>query len=222
MQTSHTATPASGKLLIRLTHRLVAACVIAIASTGSASAANLTWTLNNVSFNDGGTATGSFTFDAQTQQVSDWLVSVSPWTYNGIDPFGDVTPDNAVTSPAYRYDSAMTQTVAFFTSDASYGYITLRDNSQFYGDNPNNTREIRLAFTGALDTPGATVALNLDSGFGAECWNCAPARTFSSGSVTAVPEPTQWAMLLAGGLLLGATVARRAPPRPRAQPANWA
>lgn len=190
--------------MVGCARRLAAVGAVLLVSVGSASAANLTWSLSHVQFNDGGSAIGSFTFDSETKVVSNWSITVSPWTYDGSGSSG------VVQSPAFSYGNAIGDGAAFFTQEDPYGFITLRDNSQFYDNNPNNTREIRLSFVSALDTPGATVAINLNSGFGAECWNCAPARLFSAGSVTAVPEPSRGAMLLFGGLLLGATAMRRA------------
>ncbi len=200
--------------------QLACACAILAVSAGPASAISLTWQLKDVTFNDGGSATGSFAFDSVTNLVSNWSITVSPWTYHGTDAWADPGNPNDpgyVTSPTFIYDSAIAGHEAYKWDEGSFfGYINFRDTSQVYPSeydvDPDfknyNYRELRLAFADALDSPG-TVSLNLKSNYGAECWNCAPNRLFTGGSVVAVPEPETYAMLLAGLGLMGAVARRR-------------
>ena len=65
---------------------------------------------------------------------------------------------------------------------------------------------------------GVAVALDLDNGFGGECYNCNPFRPFVSGSLfaqgigtgSAVPEPGTWALMLLGFFGIGGIRRRRA------------
>ena len=200
--------------------QLAGVCAILAVSAGPASAISLTWQLKDVTFNDGGSATGSFAFNSETNVVSNWLITVSPWTYHETNAWAD--PGNPgepgyVTSPSFNYGSVITGHEAFFQPETGfYGFIDFRDTSKVYpsvydGDpafKNYNYREIRLAFANALDTPGEYF-LNLNSNFGAECWNCSPGRMFTGGSVVAIPEPSTWAVMLAGMGLLGFVAQRR-------------
>jgi hypothetical protein len=71
--------------------------------TPTASADSVTWTLNNLTFSDGGTATGSFVYDAVTNTVSNIHVVTSAGTvfsgqtYTALDPgFGPFPFDIAL------------------------------------------------------------------------------------------------------------------------------
>ena len=56
----------------------LAVCVlILVLSQSSWAGAATRWTLNGVTFSDGGTAEGYFDFDADAGTVADWRVSVS-------------------------------------------------------------------------------------------------------------------------------------------------
>lgn len=212
--------------LIGRLRQLACACAILAVSAGSASAINLTWQLNNVTFNDGGIATGSFAFDSVTNEVSNWSITVSPWTYHGTDAWagpGNPGDTGFVTSPSFTYGSTIGGHEAFFQNQFYEGvydrFILFRDTNKVYpseyDNNPKypdfknyNYRELRLAFADALDTSGEH-PLNLQSSFGSECWNCAPGRMITGGSVVAVPEPETYAMLMAGLGLMGFVARRR-------------
>jgi hypothetical protein len=66
---------------------LIALCLPSIAS-----ADGVTWTLSGVTFTDGGTASGSFVYDADTNTVSDININTTEGaafggaTYTGVDP----------------------------------------------------------------------------------------------------------------------------------------
>jgi hypothetical protein len=63
--------------------RLTALLVVVVVLSISTHAGALVWTLSDVTFDDGGTATGSFTFDLPSN-LSTWSIAV---TGGGIDPF---------------------------------------------------------------------------------------------------------------------------------------
>ncbi len=69
---------------VRLFRNPIAILMMATVIAGSgfvvaakAEAAKVTWTLTNVTFDDGGIATGTFDFDAATSTISDWMIDVS-------------------------------------------------------------------------------------------------------------------------------------------------
>ncbi len=149
-----------------------------------ASAASLNWILNDVTFNDGGTATGSFNYDADTNTYGAFSIStqggsfLSPFTYNDSN---SVTRTNLASTP-----------------------------SVIYVDKPFS-RYINLAFQNNLTNAGGTVALKtgdpslngLDSAW--ECANCANLRFVTQGSVTtrSVPVPGAiFGVIVAGGALM--------------------
>ena len=79
--------------------RLVAIAVglSAFFTVSAAPAIALTWTLQDVVFADGGTATGSFDFDAETNQLNNFMIVTSPFssqnaTYGANYTHGLVSP----------------------------------------------------------------------------------------------------------------------------------
>ncbi|MBW4684938.1 MAG: PEP-CTERM sorting domain-containing protein [Komarekiella atlantica HA4396-MV6] len=130
----------------------------------SASAVTLTWTLNNVIFNDGGQALGSFNYDANTNILSNWNISVSGGNESTFPPL-TYTPNNSETN--------------------------IFDNVYLFGLNDDSLRQIRFEPISNLTNAGGTIPFNPASIFASECYNCSPFRAFASGSLTAqaVPEP---------------------------------
>lgn len=146
---------------------LTSALVMAPASFGS----TVTWNLNNVTFSDAATASGSFDFDAGSQTVSNWNISV--------------------TSGAL---SAFTYTPADSTA-GSYFQVSGYQNELLFMVN-GSTRQLRMTPLTALADGGGTVDINLNTWGGGsgsvECNNCSPYRPIVSGSLmtmTATPEP---------------------------------
>lgn len=118
----------------------------------------VTWTLSGVTFSDGGTASGSFQYDADTQSVSAWSISVAG---------GDTG-----TFPPLTYDSS--------NSSASDG------NDQVLGlivSLASSAREVRLPAVSPLTDAGGTIAVNFASPAQGECFNCSPFRVFNAGSL---------------------------------------
>jgi uncharacterized protein (TIGR03437 family) len=139
-------------------------------TTGAAFCAPVTWTLINATFNDGGAATGSFVFDADTGAVSNWNINAMAGA--------------ALTS--FTYTPTNSQAGSQSNGGCPGPHIDLVSNATFPNglQPPNNFSENRylcLAFSGPLTDAGGTVNLNLNASD--ECLNCNPYRTFTHGSV---------------------------------------
>lgn len=172
------------------------ACAAACLTTASAAllgidatpaeASVIVWTLQDVAFSDGGTASGTFSTDSTTGNVVD---------------FNIVTTAGAKLAGT-TYDSSAPTTEVY---DRLWGPNTflLFNRTAYYN--------LELAFASALTSPGdVLLALNRAS---YECRNCSPSRIVVSGEVvsaiTAVPEPSTWAMLLVGFAGIGFLAYRR-------------
>jgi hypothetical protein len=126
----------------------------------------VTWTLTDAVFDDGGTATGSFTYDRDTNTLSDI---------------------NIVTS------ATATATGASYTALLSGGPTTTRFVQQLQADY-TGARVLSLNYDGSLTNAGGTVPIG--TAFSAEalctsstCNSEAPQRRFVAGSVVAGPPP---------------------------------
>lgn len=136
------------------------------------------WTLSNVSFADGGVATGSFVYDASNNTVSNWNISVSGGN-TGTFPALVYTPANSTVFPVSGGKRIL------FTSNSS-------------------TRMLRLSTDGARTNAGGSVTIDFanDQNFNVECYNCSPFRYVTGGSMTGVPGIT---ITQIGGLPSGST-----------------
>ena len=138
---------------------------MAPASFGS----SVTWNLNNVTFSDAATASGSFVFDADTQTLSDWNISVTSGTLS-----------------AFTYTPADSAAGSYFQVSGYQNELLFMVNG--------STRQLRMTPLTALTDAGGAVDINLNTfggGSGSvECYNCGPYREIVSGSfATAIPEP---------------------------------
>ncbi|MCU1285303.1 MAG: putative exosortase interaction protein [Acidobacteriales bacterium] len=164
-----------------------------VLGTVSAFADNVTWSLNNVSFNDGATATGSFTYNADTNAVSNWNLTTS-----STDAFGG---SNYNTGNSSEFTQNLGNPV-----DSFIFYIGLL--------------QLRFTPVTGLTNAGGNISLDLATAGGGsggvECYNCSPYRVITSGSLSAegnannpVPEPSSL-MLMGSGLIgLGAGLRRK-------------
>src|SRR5262245_15913115 len=144
--------------------RLLFATIVSVMLTAtSAFAIPITWSLQNAVFGEGATATGSFTYDVNTDTYSAWNISVTAGTF-----------------PAFNYNPSVS-----FVGVHSSNAVDFVENVGASVD-----RYIRLAFSTPLTNAGGLVSLDLVSSY--ECNNCDIFRRFTSGSVTstAVPEPS--------------------------------
>ncbi|HEY3348398.1 MAG TPA: hypothetical protein VGM13_01315 [Thermoanaerobaculia bacterium] len=155
--------------------------------TSAASANPVIWTLNGVTFTDGGTASGSFVYNADTNTYSSVNITTTA---------GSVI----VTGATLLY------VVPAFSS--SGGVLTAASNAA----DLTGARAFALNFGTALTNNGGTVTL---LGQEASCANAtcsgpaAPSRNTNAGSVSgtsafAVPALSPWAMAVTGLLLVAA------------------
>ena len=155
--------------------------VVSFGTIPSARAATLTWTLQNFLFDDGGTATGSFGFDADTNTFSGINISTS---VNGL-----LGSNYSLLSP-----SGVTSATFFDT-------IT--------GTPASGESRLLFDLASAMTNAGGTIALNLLAGFfdgevicpDDFCGTYQTGRILTQGSITApsaVPIPAALPLLAAG------------------------
>jgi len=150
---------------------------------GTAMGDPLTWTLQDVRFVDGGTASGWFVFDALTDSVGAYSISVLG---------GDTT-----TFPEFTYQMDVPPNLVAFASFTN----------KFIDFTTTSTREFRITPMTWMTDAGGVIALDVQNPFAFECFNCNPSRRFESGSIAtlqsdAIPEPATGLLLLAGPVLL--------------------
>jgi len=188
-----------GLIVRHSTSALYAVCLAivgAFALPQSALATPVTWTVGGA-FADGGTVSGSLTYDAATNAMSAWSLTVDG--------------GNTGTFPTFTYSSAIS---------GSFTDLAGTDDKFIFCDTVNclngasGRRDLRLAFAAPLTDAGGVAALlagpvGPNPQWGFECFNCSPVRLIVSGSAeaapTAVPEPGT-VLLLTSGL---ATIAAR-------------
>jgi uncharacterized protein (TIGR03437 family) len=136
----------------------------------------VTWTLTNATFNDGGTATGTFLFDSETGVVSNWNIVT---TAGSVLTAFTYTPTNSQASS--RANGGCAAPCVYFVSDATF------PNGLQPPANFNENRDLDLTFASPLTDAGGKVNINLVSD---ECLDCDPYRLFTQGSVQAAVTPT--------------------------------
>lgn len=151
----------------------------------AANAIPVTWTVTG-SFDDGGTFSGSFTYDADTDAMSAWNLSVAGGTVFA----------------AFTYSSSIADSFIDFphTDDRFIFCSTVNCLGE--------RRDLRLALAAPLTDAGGLIALLAGPAaphpdYGLECSNCGFVRNITSGSAQAgvsVPEP---ATLTLFGIALG-------------------
>jgi len=155
-----------------------------VVGSNLANATPVTWTLNDVAFADLGTATGSFVFDADTNIVNSWSISVAG---------GDST-----TFPAFTYEPVGNQFAGAFSGPPDGQYFSFNDPPTL-----GSNRLIRIDPSELLTNSGGTVDLVLtDTNFAVECFDCSPSRAIISGSISAVPLPAAFPLFAAGLIAL--------------------
>lgn len=92
---------------------------ILIWAAGVAAAVPLTWRLENVQFSDGGIASGTFVFDADTGALTNWDLV----TQGGTGPGLEYTPANSVLLPLGYYYGFITPSRSF-SLNFPYPYVT--------------------------------------------------------------------------------------------------
>jgi hypothetical protein len=170
-----------------------------------ADAATLMWTLNDISFTDGGTATGWFEYDADSDIFGDFSITVSG---GNPDVFPEFTYSPATTPGGFQ---------VYNTGLLFFNFST--DGDSFAADFVDRPRQIRFGVTTAPTSAGGTLIIDTNNAFGAECYNCDPFRLLAGGTLTSgpggggdpgvIPEPATWAMMIAGFGLVGGVMRRR-------------
>lgn len=170
-------------------HRIISLAVVSMAivlSAGTAGAAPLKWTLQNFVFDDGGTAAGSFEFDAATGAFSAIAVT---------------TTAGSTRSGASHTIPLSGNPVLFYASAGPEPFV------------PFVTQRFFFALASAMTAGGGTIAVT--GGYEGACdATCSfvfePRAVLRNASITtapSVPEPT--ALLLFGSSLSGVLVWRR-------------
>jgi hypothetical protein len=170
----------------------MAICTMLAVGSVNAEAAPLTWTVDGVTFNDGGSANGSFVYDADTGMYSDIAINTTAGTILGGTAYPDV-----LRGDAFFLDVVPDASLASLT-----GSLLLNINFASPLTNAGGTIDIFIISEGFCQNAACTVIDGTD-GRGAGLPD--------AGSVTAVPLPT--AVWLFGSGLLGMIgVARRKKP----------
>ena len=153
-----------------------------LASSLSAHAIPITYTLQNVTFADGATASGSFVFDANTHLSSGYSISTTAGTLTAFT--------------WNQFDSGL-----YYGGGAGPNNFTLITT--------NGQRVFNFSFINPFTNAGGTYAINTASTY--ECYNCSPFRRVTGGTVSsvAVPEPGTAALMLSAIGILGFAARRR-------------
>jgi hypothetical protein len=145
-----------------------------------ANAFSLTWTLNNVNFADGATATGNFDFDADTSDYSNISVTI-----------------NGGTVPNFPYP------LTFTDADLDLGlpfFLSLCEA---------NCNGVIFLFDDVLTNAGGSVGIDSSgSGYG-NPGQPDPVFALPGGTVAAVPVPAAWAGAIAFAALTTRKLKRR-------------
>ena len=171
---------------------------VAVLFIGSAQAAPVIWTLNDVLFSDGATASGTFTYDVDTNVVSSESIVTNP-SVGGPQIFCELLCDLGATYPGVLFGFPTgTPTITFFTGELT-GF-------------PTGIIDVTLVFSylGALSNAGGVVPLapgiDLEPGIGSFetiVFDIFNSRAIVSGNVSAVPIPAAVWLFGSGLGLLG-------------------
>ena len=168
----------------------------------------ITWNIVGGTFSDGGTFSGTFTYDYDNTNL---VGSITDW--NIVVTGGDTT-----IFPDFTYDSNNGTAKRFLSIAASNA--GLEPMLWFESDVTNQfrrTRELRITPLASLDgslstvgiTPASLIPTNLVSSGAEECFQCSPFRSVTGGNfvMATIPEPSTVALLGFG--LLGIVSAYR-------------
>jgi len=154
------------------------ALAISIAASAPVLASVINWTLEGVTFDDGGTASGTFSTDSSTGDIVSYDI-----TTTGTAVLGAV------------YDPSNAPFVANNVSGPNSFRLILGTGLQY----------LNLTFQNPLTSGGIDpiVIGNYQASDTAQSWecnNCFPIRLVSAGEASslATPEPSTWAMMLVG------------------------
>ena len=181
--------------------------IVSIAAT-PAQAQIFTYNLAGITFDDGATATGYFSFDSSVPVppiadfMNSYVVDFNIATHGG----------NTLNFPDYNYTTSNAIGTAIYHPTGIFTGVNINVGAAFVG-----ARAFRINFDPFL-LGNDTIALNFSNLVSQECYDCFPQRIMTAGSlslVSAIPEPEIYAMMLAGLGVLG-WVGRRKKLRERA------
>ncbi len=161
----------------KTTHALIGSLLLCSATL--AVAGPMSWSLTGATFDDGTSATGSFTYDASTDTVQSYSITVqngavSAFTYNAGDSFlnGPILTGNV--------------------SSSNYG------PNELWVEADDGSQGLVINFASLLTNAGGTVSILTG---GADVTNSSwesdqnsDQRNLTGGEVTTVPEPTTLAL----------------------------
>lgn len=176
-----------------------------LAGAGTALAAPVTWSLHGVTLEDGGVATGTFRYDADT---------------NTFDNINIVTTGGLMSGSAYTQVGGVYGGASMPPAANRVGLLTASGAGV-------GRRNLNLQLLSGMTNAGGIITIRPTSAFSAEttCGDpgcataVAPLRGVTGGAVTSFPLPPptiptmgEWAMILFGAILAGfaaLTVTRR-------------
>lgn len=156
------------------------------------SAIPVSWNLNNVVFDDAGTATGSFVYDVDADVVSFWSISVAD--------------GNTANFSEFTYSNLLAGQDEIHPLQGSGQAFIFRGSSI---PDDGNRRHLRLFALTPLTNAGGMIVLgpfSVGNSFNLECFNCAPVREINAGANLtgiAIPEPATLAVFALGLAGLG-------------------
>lgn len=154
----------------RTTLQALLGAVLLALSLGVAGAV-VQWRLSGVTFDDGTTAQGTFTYDDVAGTVTAWNIAVQRGTTTGLLPFAYMPGDSAV---------VMTSATSFFFDSVEGGAPHM---------NGVSNRQLRLASTAPFTAAGPLVPLDFTTPGGnglVECLNCGSYRFIVAGALERV------------------------------------
>ncbi|MDR3536829.1 MAG: PEP-CTERM sorting domain-containing protein [Acetobacteraceae bacterium] len=174
-------------MMFRKTTVFAVTCAVLLAIGAlPAEATVIDWTLQSVAFNDGGSASGTFSTDSATGNVISF----------------DITTTSGTKLGGAVYDSTVDQVYNNFWQPNSF---LIRNAVPFV--------QLELAFGNPLTAPGTDLLALQTASY--ECVSCSPARIVVRGEAVAavpdpVPEPATLALFSTGLLGLCAVSRRKA------------
>lgn len=165
--------------------RVLLFVLIALITTAPASAAPTVWYLNGVTMQDGGTATGTITYDPSADnRLVAWSISVSGGQSSVFTP---VTFTNTL-SGSFGGNLNLEWSDVLFTNPPASVYT-----GPLPSPNPSDRRRIlRLTLQAPI---GSAPTVSVTTGY--DCFDCSPYRLITTGSIASSLAQSDWVLPLA-------------------------